>query len=301
MFLVSIYTFIPATINIQRNIRFSSSDINSTKYISSSNGWKKWWPEKTFVQEKEKNTELCYRSFCYRLVKMTNTNAEILVINKSVNSTSKLIYVPVGIDSIQVSWQTSLPSAYSPVKRIMNYKNALKISRDFDDILLHMKSFFDNEKLVYGLNIKREIVRHKLLLAKEKTSAKYPDINFVDDLVSVLRKTAKKNAATVMGPPMLSIYKPYKKNYVVTVAIPVNKEIPSTEGTFITKMVDGTLLVTEIKGGPNTIKNAFSSFHQYVKDKRLTPPAMPYEMMITDRSAVSDTSKWITQIYYPVF
>lgn len=88
---------------------------------------------------------------------------------------------------------------------------------------------------------------------------------------------------------------------MVTVAIPINKEIPFTKPIFINTMVDGKLLVTEVKGGQQTIKNALFSFKNYVQDKQFTSPAMPYEMMITDRSAEKDTSKWVTKIYYPVF
>ena len=301
LFLVGIYLFIPATIHIQRSIRFSSSDINLTKYLRSSTGWGKWWPYENFDRKREENTEFCYQSFCYQVIKMTNTGAEIQLINKSFKSNTKLIYIPISIDSIEVSWQTSLPSDFSLVKRIINYQKALKITKNFDDILTRIKAFYDDEKLVYGLDIKGDIVRHKLLLTKEKTSAKYPDMNYVYNIIADLRKNISRYDAREMASPMLSIYKPYKKDYVITVAIPIDKEIPLAQSTSISKMVDGRLLLTEVKGGPITVENKLSSFHQYVKDKRLISPAMPYEMMITDRIEVSDTSQWITQIYYPVF
>lgn len=300
-FLAGIYIFIPSTIYIQRSIRFSSSDMNLTKYLRSTTGWEKWWPEENFVPKKEKNTEFCYQSFCYRVIKMTNTEAEIQLINNSTKSSSKLIYVPIGRDSIEVSWQTRLQSGFSPVERIINYQKGLKLTKNFDDILSRIGAFFDDEKLVYGLDIKGDIVRHKLLLSKEKTSVKYPDMSFVYDIISDLRKNIKSYDAREMASPMLSVYKPYKKDYVITVAIPIDKEIPVAQSTSISKMVDGRLLFTEVKGGPKTVENKLSSFHQYVKDKRLISPAMPYEMMITDRIEVSDTSQWITQIYYPVF
>lgn len=300
-FLVGIYLFIPSTIHIQRSIRFSSSDMNLTKYLRSSAGWGKWWPEENFVPKKEKNTEFCYQSFCYQVINMTNAGAEIQLIYNSTKSNTKLIYVPIGRDSIEVSWETRLQSGFSPVQRIMNYRKGLRITNNFNEILMRIKAFYDDEKLVYGLDIKGDIVRHKLLLTKEKTSVNYPDMNFVYDIITDLRKHIKSYDAREMASPMLSVYKPYKKDYVITVAIPIDKEIPLAQSTTISKMVDGRLLLTEVKGGPKTIENKLSSFHQYVKDKRLISPAMPYEMMITDRIGVSDTSQWITQIYYPVF
>ena len=301
LFLVGIYLFIPATITIHRSIRFSSSDINLTKYLRSSSGWGKWWPEENSLPKKEKNTEFCYQSFCYQVLKMTNTGAEIQLINNTTKSNSKLTYVAIGRDSIEVSWETRLENGFSPVGRIMNYQKALKITKNTDEILSRIEAFFDNEKLVYGLDVKGDIVRNKLLLTKEKTSAEYPDMNFVYDIIADLRKNIKRYDAREMASPMLSIYKPYKQDYIITVAIPIDKEIPFTQSISIRKMVDGKLLFTEVKGGPKTVENKLSSFHQYVKDKRLISPAMPYEMMITDRIQVPDTSQWITRIYYPVF
>lgn len=301
LFLAATYVFIPASIRIQRSIRFRSSDVNLTKYLRLSTGWWKWWPGENTIQKRENNNEFCYQSFCYRIIKTTNTGAEIQLDGKTVKINSQLTYSLIGRDSVEVSWQTRLPVSFSPVRRIINYQKALEISGNFDEILMQIKLFFDDEKLVYGLDIKTDIVRNKLMIAKEKTSAKYPDISFIYDMIADLRKSIKRYSAGELASPMLSIYKPYKKDYVITVAIPVDKEIPVAQSISISKMVDGNLLVTEVKGGPETIENKLSSFHQYVKDKRLTSPAMPYEMMITDRIAEPDTSKWITQIYYPVF
>ena len=92
---------------------------------------------------------------------------------------SHLIFSQISRDSIEVLWQTRLPGSFSPIQRFINYQEAVKISRNFDEILMQIKLFFDNEELVFGLNIKRDFVKNKLMMAKEKTSVKYPDINFI--------------------------------------------------------------------------------------------------------------------------
>lgn len=302
-FLISIYLFIPETIIVEKKIRINASDVNSFKYLSSITGWEKWWPDQKAIQRKtnNKNTKFCYQTFCYELLKITNTGVSVQIEGENIKNNTQLSYIPISRDSVEVSWQSVFPGTYSPVKRFRNYQKAKKISENFTEILMQMQVFFKNEKQVFGIDIKRDLVKNKLFLAIEKTSAVYPDINFVYDLVAILRKNIRISAGTETGYPMLSIYKPYKKNYIVTVAIPIREKIPTMENIKITNMVDGKLLFIEVTGGPNTIKNAFSSFHTFIKDKRLTSPAMPYEMMITDRKTESDTSKWITQIYYPVF
>ena len=63
---------------------------------------------------------------------------------------------------------------------------------------------------------------------------------------------------------------------------------------------NGNVLVTEIKGGTYTIKKSFDQLENYLTDAKRTSPAIPYEMMITDRSKETDTAKWVTRLYYPV-
>ena len=302
LFLLGIYLLIPGTISIQSQIHISASDVNSLKYISSTAGWGKWWPEKNSIQKKEnKMAEFCYQTFCYQISKTINSGVDINLKTDDINSITLLRYTSIGRDSVQVSLQTKLQSGNSPLQRMLNYQKALKINRNFKDILGSMKNFFNNEKLVYGLEVKQDVVKYKTLLVVKKTTAAYPDEDFVYGMVTELRKNISQYAAKEKAAPMLNVYMLNKKNYLVIVAIPINKEIPPVKPIYINNMVDGKLLVAEVKGGSQTIKNAMDSFEQYLKDKDLSSPAMPYEMMITDRSAERDTSKWVTKIYYPVF
>ncbi|WP_026899079.1 hypothetical protein [Daejeonella oryzae] len=301
LFLSGVYLFIPDTIYVQQNIIVKASDFNSLKYLSSAKGWQKWWPEKGSAKSGRNNmAEYCFDSVCYNLIKTTNSGAQILLKTKNIHSKANLNYIGTSTDSMNISLVTDFPAGRFPLERISNYQKGTLISKNFKVILEQIKTFFDHENRVYGITIKQERVKHMILLTMVKISPVYPDVNFVYQMVTDLRKILESGNVPATASPMLSVHKPYKKDFEITVAIPTSKEIPSTNNASITKMVEGKLLVTEVKGGPQTIKNAFNSFQQYVKDNRLISPAMPYEMMITDRKAIKDTSKWITQIYYPV-
>jgi hypothetical protein len=63
----------------------------------------------------------------------------------------------------------------------------------------------------------------------------------------------------------------------------------------------GNLLIADVKGGPNTVNDAFEEVRMYMKDHKLVAPAMPFESMVTDRYLEKDTAKWVTKIYYPIF
>jgi len=72
---------------------------------------------------------------------------------------------------------------------------------------------------------------------------------------------------------------------------------------FASKMLlrGGNLLEGEINGGQATIRKAFYEYENYIKDYEKTAPAIPYELIITDRTKERDTAKWITRLCYPVF
>ena len=62
----------------------------------------------------------------------------------------------------------------------------------------------------------------------------------------------------------------------------------------------GNILVTEVKGGKAEINKAYKQIMNYMADHSRTPPAIPFESLVTDRRNEPDSNKWITRIYYPV-
>jgi hypothetical protein len=103
------------------------------------------------------------------------------------------------------------------------------------------------------------------------------------------------------GFPMLNIYKTDSVNYLTRVAIPVDKKLPSSGNISYKWMLGGgNILVTDVRGGPFSIDSAFQQLEYYVHDYNRTSPAIPFQSLVTDRSKVPDTTKWITRLYYPV-
>jgi len=62
----------------------------------------------------------------------------------------------------------------------------------------------------------------------------------------------------------------------------------------------GFILEGEVKNGPYTIDAAMEQLEVYRADHQYTSPAIPYQLLVTDRLKETDTSKWITKLYYPI-
>ena len=120
-------------------------------------------------------------------------------------------------------------------------------------------------------------------------------------MVDELRAYILQQGAKETGYPMLNVFTKDSINYLVKVALPVSKALPSS-GTMSYRWMlpGGNILITEVKGGPEEIKRAYRQVELYISDFQRVAPAIPFESLVTDRRAEKDSTKWITRIYYPV-
>ena len=90
-------------------------------------------------------------------------------------------------------------------------------------------------------------------------------------------------------------------HYETMIAISIDKEIPGNKEFFISKMVPmkDRFLKTEVTGGPAEIQKAHRAVEKYMSDHALPSPAIPFEILVTERNKTPDTAAWKTIIYYP--
>jgi hypothetical protein len=65
--------------------------------------------------------------------------------------------------------------------------------------------------------------------------------------------------------------------------------------------VPGNFLAAQVLGGEGTVRNALTSMQDFISDNGKTSMAIPFSYLITNRMDEPDTSKWITQVYMPVY
>ncbi len=66
-------------------------------------------------------------------------------------------------------------------------------------------------------------------------------------------------------------------------------------------MIPGKLLTGTVTGGHAKISEGYFQIKKYAMDRGIEEAALPYEVPVTNRCIEKDTTKWITQICYPVF
>ena len=90
------------------------------------------------------------------------------------------------------------------------------------------------------------------------------------------------------------------KKFEAMVALPTNKEVRSQGSFFFKNMIRGNFLTTEVTGGNAAVANAAQEIQYYIDDYKRSAMAIPFESLIVDRSVETDSSLWITKLYFPV-
>jgi hypothetical protein len=296
--IIIIYLFIPQQIIITQTTTNEVSEINASRFLLQEKNWSKWWPGQKYTHESK---SFIYKGDNYHFEQSTNSGVTLLIAEKDDNFESNITLLAEDNLKVRITWTVVLHSGNNVIKRIRQYQHAKEINRNISTILQHLKTFLENERNVYGINIRLSKVQDPVMLATTIITNRYPDMALVQALIQKLHKQIKDQNGLETNHPMLDINQVSKSQYQAIVAIPIKKEIKPGFGCFINKMVLGNILEADVKGGPNTIKYGLNELRMFSKDYRFTSPAMPFESMVTDRSMEKDTSKWVTKIYYPIF
>lgn len=290
-----IYFYIPSSLHLNSNRSFPVNSSGFHRNIMNANNWEKWWPGEKV------NDAYVYNDIEYRMVDKLINAVVIKISSTNLLDTSLLNIIHSGGDSITVLWEAKTESPNSPFNRIGKYFTAVKIDKDMDFLLDKMISYYSKQENMYGIEIRKEKVLDSVLLQNFSVSKGYPDINHIYSLIDQLKSYVSSQSAKITGYPMLNISTEDSISYTTKVAVPVDKRLaPSGNMNYKWMLGGGNILVSDVMGGPVSIRQAFQKIEEYVNDNKRIPPAIPFESLITDRRTEKDTSKWITRIYYPV-
>lgn len=294
-----IYLFIPGKLPLSTTVNVKATPDGALRLLLHRGQWRHWWPGT--VTTENGRTVLRYNGGEYRVVQ-DRFNGLDFAVQKGKNTLSTtMLFVAPAKDSLILGWQGELPTGSVPWQRWQRYRQGKDLEKDMAAVLQRFASFASKPENIYGRIIRQTKVKDTALVASRRTTVAYPTTEDIYGLVHKLRRYVQERGAKETGYPMLHVRRLSDTQYETMVALPVNRRLPQTETFLQKRMVPGNILVTEVRGGPAAVREAFAQLEQYVSDYRRQSPAMPFESLVTDRLQESDTTKWITRLYYPVF
>jgi len=293
--LIAIYAFIPSEIKIYNRAVAPCIPKNIADCLRDDMSWKKWWPgsfnHKTFN----------HGDYQFSLTEPFTDGAQLQLHKGKMNLSTRILIIPSGKDSAVVEWQALLVAGYNPIQRITQWFEAREMKNDMGFVLDTLVNFAGNTENMYGFHIRRTTFTDTILVATKFSGRRYPTTQIIYNAIDQLKKKINDEAAREEDLPMLNVQEMDSDHFETMVAICINKEFKNTGSIFISRMVPmkDRFLETEVTGGPWTIKSAHDAIEKYMTDHFLSAPAIPFEILVTDRSKETDTSKWKTNIFYP--
>ena len=294
--LVLIYVFIPSTITNSRTVSVKCIDKNILLLIGNKQGWNKW------LQKESISSDLIqYKDFQIKLGSATYTSVVFDAIKDADVVFNEIGFVNDSITKTKISVISSVAAGMNPFHRFRKWQMMKSYETVIDELLQQLISFAEDRKNIYGVEITDGRIPDSLFISTRKTFDHHPSEAEVYEMVDRLEVYANAQNAKQVNPPMMHVERMDSSHFEIMVALPIDKAI-SNEGNFLFKqMIKGNTLIAEVHGGRTTINNGLKALEQFKSDYQFTSPAISFELMITDRRAEPDTTKWVTRLYYPIF
>jgi hypothetical protein len=291
--LFSSYIFVPSRISVSSAETGFTNPKAAYRYLMDDNNWKECWPDKELFVHNGFRFVLSRKMYNLFEFKMPGDIDSLVTV---------LQLIPGDKDSTGYLWTCTIQGSTNPVTRWRRYFKAIRIKKTFDYLVKKLSKKLEKEETVYGFRVNRKKVADSVLISTRKTFTHYPNEWEIDSLIGLLRGYIVSHEAREKNYPMLNVNFDGLGNYETMVAISIDTLLPA-KGPFSPKLVlkGGNILEAQITGGPATIRKGFEQFENYRSDYRISAPAIPYQLLVTDRLKEADTTKWITRFYYPVF
>jgi hypothetical protein len=297
--IISAYIFIPSKIMVSISTSAAATPGNVVQALHSDQSWKMWWPSSNPGQHKENVIE--DDVYGYHTITPLSNGANMIVSMDDEAYRSGIIVVPMGRDSTYIQWNTDLETGLNPVKRVALFFEYRGLKEELERGLQNLKAFVEKTENIYGFTIERTTFTDTILMGARFLTQEYPGTTTIYKAIDSLRQKIADVGAREKDYPMLNVHQVDSNQYQVMIAICIDRLFDVNGRFFISRMVPmkDRFLKTEVTGGPVTLKKAHEAINRYMNDRILTAPAIPFEILVTDRRLEKDSSKWKTIIYHP--
>lgn len=300
------YVIIPSTIHESINTISRTTQKSARRYLLDETKWPRWWPRSPSkvirgVSATNKTRYFYYNNHAFRLSQQFMSGIELTSDHQPDSIKNLITIVPIGKDSVKLVWEFQEKASLNPFTRFAQRNKSKKLKVDMIGIIQQLAIFLSDDLNTYGIKVSQTKVADSFLVATKTVLQHEPAVVDIYRLIDQLQQYASASGAQATNPPMLNKRRIDSSHVEVMVALPVNKILSSKGSIFYRQLLAGKLLVTEVRGGPARVREAFRQLENYLVEHKYESPAIPFESLVTNRQQQTDTTQWVTRIYYPVF
>ena len=294
---IFIYFFIPNEIKVTQSYMIPQPSVAVARSLTSLNTWNQWMPAKKLNQDTVQ-LESGFLCFNQSLLSTVNTtyNTQDFSVPVVFFATAK------GKDTSLIEYESIVDNRHvSPFDRISVYWKSLIVKSQMNKVLTAAANFYTQTENIYGIKIIPDRVKDSVLISTNKTFTDTPTVQAQYEMIQSLEKYIQKNNGQIHGAPMVNITKIGEAAIFTQVAYPLAKSIPVSDQFQIKKMVLGNILTVTVTGDNQKVIHAFNETENFIHERTISSPAIPFIVYNTNRLTEKDASKWKSTIYYPVY
>jgi effector-binding domain-containing protein len=180
---------------------------------------------------------------------------------------------------------------------IMNFDKMM--GPDFEKGLAKLKTTVENSSK-YSYNIIEKDVPSSTIATVHNKIKMEEIADVLGKSYGSIQELMAKQGAQMAGAPMAITIAYDSLSWEFEAAIPIDKEIKGNDKVQVKKSYAGKVIYLSYMGPYNGTYQAYIELESYKKEKGYTDNGGPWEVYVTDPTTEPDTSKWITEIYFPV-
>jgi hypothetical protein len=288
--LAAIYLLVPSRLNVVVVLPAKCNVEAADRMLRDTGNRAKWWPDEGSGGMRYKVTGL-FR----RMVEVTIDDGGLII------PTRLSVFPKVSIDSSELQWELNLPSGLNPVRRIGRYREVKRIEANMGAFLGQLRANLEDQEKVYGISIRETSTTDSVLISRRQIFGQYPADSAVYVLVGKLKQFVMGHGGRETGYPMLNVTRRPGGDFEVRVALPTDKVMRSDGIVECRELIHGKYLEADVHGGDGRVRDAMDQMRNYISDYQRTVMAIPFQSLVTDRMKETDTTKWLTKLYFPIF
>lgn len=301
LFFGGVYLFIPRLIPIHTSTVIEAPANGVLRYVLNERSWGQWWPGQTIGTSSPFLAAYKFGDNNYLISDKKISSFILKINNREDTAFTAMNFINERPDSLQIYWDAVIPGSLNPFKRIGSYFHARNLEKDMQHLLDTLTSFYQSEENMYNMHINREALMDSFLVFTDTRSDSFPTTEKIYGLVDQLRLHIRNNKGIEKNNPMMNWSKESDSSYIIRVAIPTDRPLPAA-GKIVPKLMPPRvrILTADIRGGQLSADQGMNRMDDFARDHFYKAPGMPFFSLTTDRRTVSDSTKWITRIYYPI-
>lgn len=296
LFLLIISYLLPTQKPTTETISVSMPVDAITRVVTNQKDWAKWFPG-----TKVNDSVYTYYESPITIHKVLLNGFKATMVNKGVEVDLDFSFMADYNAKTSFTLKTVMKITYNPLLRFKQFLSLNSVENDCKRLLYQMQDYFSDVEKVYGFPIEMQKVPNSSYVSTKQTYDHEPTTDEIYALIDEVNEFIDGVEVKIVNYPILNVFKEDSSSYTAMVAVATERDIPSNGKFLLKNMMLGNIVVCEVTGDKNVIRQCNEAVKNYVQDHRKTSPAISFERLITNRRTVQDSTKWRTTINYPVF